>query len=106
MGIVSGNDTPDKIGKAGWTHVKSEIINAPIFNELPFTLECSLTSYDADSCRLVGEILNVSADDSILTDGKIDLGKFSPITYDPMNHNYVALGEKVGKAFSDGKKLK
>lgn len=106
VGIVSGNDTPDKIEKAGWTHIRSEIINAPVFNELPFTLECKLISYDGESCRLVGEILNVSADESILTDGRVDLDKFSPITYDPMNHNYVALGKKVGKAFSDGKELK
>ena len=54
----------------------------------------------------MGEILNVSADESILTDGKVDLGKFSPITYDPLNHDYVTLGERVGKAFSDGNKLK
>ena len=106
VGIVSGNDTPDKIEKAGWTYEKSEIINAPLFNELPFALECKLISYDKDSCRLVGEILNVSADESILTDGKVDLNKFRPITYDPMNHDYIALGEKVGKAFSDGRKLK
>ncbi len=106
VGIASGNNTPDKIEKAGWTQTKSELINAPIFNELPFTLECKLISYDAKSCRLVGEILNVSADESILTDGRVDLGKFSPITYDPLNHDYVALGEKVGKAFSDGNKLK
>ena len=106
VGIVSGNDTPDKIEKSGWTYEKSEIINAPVFNELPFALECKLISYDKDSCRLVGEILNVSADESILTDGKVDLNKFRPITYDPMNHDYIALGEKVGKAFSDGKKLK
>lgn len=106
VGIASGNDAPDKIERAGWTHIKSELINAPIFNELPFTLECKLISYDAGSCRLVGEILNVSADESILTDGKVDLGKFSPITYDPLNHDYVTLGERVGKAFSDGNKLK
>lgn len=106
VGIVSGNDTPDKIEKAGWTFEKSELINAPVFNELPFTLECKLTSYDAETCRLVGEILNVSADESILTDGKIDLKKFFPITFDPSNHTYVTLGETVGKAFSDGKKLK
>ena len=106
VGIASGNDTADKIEKAGWTYEKSGIINAPVFNELLFTLECKLTSYDEETCRLVGEILNVSADESILTDSKVDLSKFNPITYDPSNHNYVTLGETVGKAFSDGKKLK
>lgn len=106
VGIVSGNKEPDKIKKAGWTAVKSEKVDAPIFNELPLALECRLISYDEESCRLVGEIINVCADERILTDGKVDLSKFSPITYDTVNHDYLTLGEKVGNAFSDGIKLK
>jgi flavin reductase (DIM6/NTAB) family NADH-FMN oxidoreductase RutF len=82
------------------------VINAPIIKELPMTLECEFVSYDEDSCHLVGRIVNVSADESILTDGKIDYAKLRPITYDPVNHHYVELGTKVGDAFSDGKKLK
>ena len=71
------------------------------------TLECKLKFYDEEACRLVGQIINVCADESILgEDGKIDLVKFKPITYDPIHHGYIALGEKVGNAFSDGKKLK
>lgn len=106
VGVVSGNNEPSKIAKAGWTAVKSENVDAPLFNELPLVLECKLISYDEESCRLVGEIVNVCADERILTDGKVDLSKFSPITYDPVNHDYLTLGEKVGKAFSDGLKLK
>ncbi len=106
VGIVSGNKEPDKIKKAGWTAVKSEFVNAPLFEELPMALECKLKSYDEECCRLVGEIVNVCADERILTDGKIDLSKFSPITYDPVNHYYLTLGDVAGKAFSDGKKLK
>lgn len=106
VGVVSGNKEPDKIAKAGWTVEKSEFVNAPIFKELPFALECKLVSYDEESCRLVGEIVNVCADEKILTDGKIDLSKFNPITYDPANHEYISLGKTVGKAFSDGKKIK
>ncbi len=106
VGVVSGNNEPDKIKKAGWTAVKSENVDAPLFNELPLALECKLINYDEESCRLVGEIVNVCADELILTDGKVDLSKFSPITYDPLNHDYLTLGDKVGKAFSDGLKLK
>jgi hypothetical protein len=55
----------------------------------------------------VGEIVNVCADESILDEnGKIDLNKFSPITYDPVHHTYRKLGDVVGKAFSDGVKFK
>lgn len=106
VGVVSGNKEPDKIKKAGWTAVRSEKVDAPLFNELPLALECKLLHYDEESCRLVGEIVNVCADESILTDGKVDLSKFRPITYDPVNHDYLTLGEKVGKAFNDGLKLK
>jgi len=69
-------------------------------------VECSLISYDPESCRLVGKIENVCADESILTDGKIDPKKLRPITYDPSAHGYYVLGEKVGCAFKDGLKIK
>lgn len=107
VGIVSGNSELNKIEKAGWHATKSEFVDAPLFDELPMALECKLISYDEESCRLVGEIVNVCADEKILDDnGKIDLTKFSPITYDPVHHTYRKLGEVVGKAFSDGAKLK
>ena len=107
VGIVSGNSEPNKIEKAGWHATKSEFVDAPLFDELPMALECKLISYDEESCRLVGEIVNVCADEKILDDnGKIDLTKFSPITYDPVHHTDRKLGEVVGKAFSDGTKLK
>ena len=107
VGIVSGNDTKNKIELCGWHAEKSELVNAPLFLEIPMVLECKVKSYDKDSCRLVGEIVNVSADERILgDDGKIDLAKFSPITYDPVGHTYRTLSEPVGKAFSDGLKLK
>lgn len=106
VGIVSGNREPDKFSKAGFTAMRSEAVNAPIIEQLPMTLECEMVSYDKESNHLVGRIVNVSADEKILTDGKIDLGKLHPITYDPINHHYIALGEVAGNAFSDGKKLK
>ena len=107
VGIASGNDTPDKMQKAGWHAEKSEVVNAPLFKELPLALECRLISYDEESCRLVGEIVNVCAEESILgEDGKIDLAKFRPITFDPVHNTYREIGGIVGKAFSDGLKLK
>ena len=106
VGIVSGNREPEKFAKAGFTAQRSETVNAPIIEQLPMTLECEMLSYDKESNQLVGRIVNVSADESILTDGKIDYRKLRPITYDPINHHYIALGEVAGNAFADGKKLK
>ena len=70
------------------------------------TMECRLISYDPESCHLFGEIVNVSADERILTDGTIDVMKLAPITFDPVGNHYHVIGEKVGNAFHDGAKLK
>lgn len=107
VGIVSGNQEPDKMEKAGFHTVKAEFVNAPVIEELPLTLECKLVLYEEETGRMVGEIVNVSADERILDGaGKIDPAKLQPITYDPVNHTYLKLGEKVGNAFSEGKQLK
>lgn len=106
LGLVSGNKDENKIQKAGLTVIKSETVNAPIFTQYSMTLECRLISYDDESCHLFGKIINVNVDDSILNNDRIDLSKFKPITYDSSNHAYIALGEKIADAFSEGLKLK
>ena len=107
VGLVSGNKEPDKFAKAGFHATKSQFVDAPLIDELPMALECEVISYDTETCRLVGRIVNVSADESVLGDnGKVDVKKLRPITYDSMNHDYLVLGEKVGNAFQDGTALK
>lgn len=104
VGIETGNKVPDKFARAGFHAVKSKHINAPLIEELPMALECKVKSYEDDI--LVAEIVNVNADEAILTNGRIDPKKLKPIAYDPVNNAYLALGEVVGKAFGDGMKLK
>ena len=107
VGIVSGNKEPDKFTKAGFHAVRSEFVDAPLIEELPMALECEVISYDTETCRLVGRIVNVCADESVLGEnGKVVVAKLRPITFDPVNHHYLVLGEKVGQAFHDGAVLK
>ena len=107
VGIVSGNDVPDKVARAGFHTSKAAFVDAPLIDELPMAVECRLVSYDPDSCRLVGEIVNVSADDSVLDEsGKIDPDKLQPIIFDPIHNAYRKVGEKAGDAFHDGAALK
>lgn len=107
VGIVSGNQVPDKLERAGFHTSKAEFVDAPVIEELPMAFECKLISYDEQTCRMVGEIVNVNADESILDEnGKIDVTKLDPITFEPVQHTYLRLGEKVGNAFKDGAKLK
>jgi len=107
VGIVSGNDVPDKFTRAGFHAVKSAFVNAPLIDELPMAVECKLISYDEKTCRLVGEIVNVCADESVLNAaGNVDPAKLCPITLDPMNHVYLTLGKPVGNAFEVGNSIK
>lgn len=106
LGVVSGNDEPDKFTKAGFTAKKSDFVNAPVINELPISLECEFCKVVEDGIY-IGKIVNVSADEAVLgEDGKPDPAKFTPITFEPVHNTYVALGETVGKAFSDGLTLR
>ena len=106
VGIVSANDVPDKFARAGFTATKSEFVDAPIVDQYPVAIECEMVSYDSDTHIMIGKIVNVCAEESVLTDGAIDLAKVQPIVYDGLNHNYNVLGGVVGKAFADGEKLK
>ncbi len=108
VGIVSGHDASDKIAKSGWTVVRSENVDAPVFEELPITLECrveEINQYDK-TLRIVAEIVNVIADEAILDeDGNVDADRLQAISYDPSTQNYRILGKTVGQAFADGKAL-
>ena len=106
VGIVSGFDAPDKISRAGLTPAASQFVDAPLFEEYKMTLECKMVSYDDDSELLIGEIVNICADESVLAeDGQIDIMKLQPITFDPVHNGYHVIGEQIGNAFSDGKEL-
>lgn len=102
VGLVSANEVEDKLERAGFHTTKSEFIDAPLIDELPMTLECKLIKVNEDG-NIIGEIVNVTADDSVLgEDGMIDATKMQAIAYDPVHNAYVKMGEKVGNAFSDG----
>lgn len=104
VGLASGNTEPNKLEKAGFTTVKSEFVDAPVINELPVTMECVLEKITEDG-NIIGKVVNLSVDESVLSGEKIDMKKFRPIAFEPSGNKYHVLGEEVGNAFSDGKKL-
>jgi len=106
LGMESGNDVPNKVEKSGLHVHKSEFVNAPVIDELPLCFECTLISYEEEHCHLFGEIENTSADESILTDGKLDYTKLKPLVFDTCGKTYNRMGDVVAKAFSVGKTLK
>lgn len=106
VGIVSANNDHEKMAKSGLTTSKSQTVDAPVIDDLPLTLECELDYIDERSGAVYGKIVNIVADEKVLTNGEVDLHKLNPISYDPSSNCYFKMGEKVGVAFHDGKKLK
>lgn len=110
VGIVSAKNDPEKMQKAGWTAIKADNVNAPVFTDFPMTLECRILRKIDESDEgyyIVAEIVNILVNEEYLAeDGKPNVEKMQLITYDPVHHGYISLGERVGNAFSDGKQLK
>lgn len=110
VGTTSGKESPDKLSKTGWTVVKADKVNAPVFMEFPMTLECRIKEKLYESATgyyIIAEIVDIVVDEKyIAEDGKPDVEKMGLLTFDPCHFGYIALGEKAGNAFSDGKKLK
>ena len=109
FGIVSANDEPDKVKKAGFTISRSPNVDAPIINEYKLTLECRAIEIEETSLnetRVVGEVVNMSADESILDEeGNIDLSKLQPVIFDSAKNEYRVVGAKVGTAWGSGKAI-
>jgi len=109
VGMVSGRDR-DKFRDTGLTPVKSDKVNAPLAAELPYSLECGLLQHHKLGLHtiFIGEILGIQADESVLGPGGFpDIEKIQAILWGGFgNNSYFAVGEKLGKAFSVGKKFK
>lgn len=108
FGIVSGNDVPDKVLRSGLTVTPSPNVDAPIINEYPLTLECEAVVIDNNEdggARIVGKVVNWSADEKILTNGKVDITKLRPVIFNSANLNYYVVGDSVGKAWNIGKAI-
>ena len=108
FGIVSGNNTPNKFENTGLSVTKSENVDAPIINEFPICFECEFIEYQNDEygAGVIGKVVNVTADESVMNEGKIDIKKVNAIAFDPYTHGYYKVTERVGEAFKDGLQLK
>lgn len=108
LGIVSASDVPDKVAKSGLTVTKSTLVNAPVINELKVCLECKvrdIIEVSEETILLKGQILNVSVDETGLTDGNADVSKIKPIAFNPFTRTYHLVGEQVGEAWISGQDL-
>ena len=80
-------------------------MDAPVVEEFPVALECRVRELQhlGEEFRVVGEIVNVLADEKVLDDkGKVDPTKLNAFVFDQFQNGYYAIGEKVGQAWHAG----
>lgn len=108
FGVESGNRVSDKLARSGLTAGRAETVDAPVINEFPLCLECEFIKYQGGEygCGVIGRVVNVTADERVMADGKVDISRVDAIAFDPYTHGYYRVAERVGEAFKDGLKLK
>ena len=105
LGIASANRMADKFERSGLHAVKSTRVDAPVIEEYPVTLECTVEKLEDEpyGLRVLGRIVNVLADERVLDEkGRIDAGKLNAFLFDQMRNGYYAVGEKIGQAWQSG----
>ena len=108
FGVESGNKVSDKLARSGLTAGRAEAVDAPVINAFPLCLECQFIEYQGGEygCGVIGRVVNVTADERVMADGKVDISRVDAIAFDPYTHGYYRVTERVGEAFKDGLKLK
>ena len=108
FGVESGNNVSDKLARSGLTAGRAEAVDAHVINEFPLCLECQFIEYQGGEygCGVIGRVVNVTADERVMADGKVDISRVDAIAFDPYTHGYYRVTERVGEAFKDGLKLK
>ena len=104
-GIMTGKKT-DKA--ALFDLFYGELETAPMIRQCPVCMECRLDrTFDFETHDVfIGEIVETYVDESMLTEGKIDIGKVRPLLFDMSRIQYFSLGEPIGKCWNVGKRLK
>lgn len=104
-GLVSGKKT-DKSQVFDVFYGQSAA--APLIRECPLSMVCRLV----DQVKLpsntlyIGEIVEAFSEDRYLTDGKPDITKMRPFSLTMPDNGYWAVGDRLGDAWSIGKKQK
>jgi len=105
VGIVSGK----KVDKSRvFDLFYGQLPKAPLITACPVCMACRLyDTYDTPTHDLfIGEIVETHAEESVLTEGKIDVAKVRPLLFDMNTVKYWSLGTAVGGCWDVGKQMK
>jgi flavin reductase (DIM6/NTAB) family NADH-FMN oxidoreductase RutF len=105
VGLLSGRDR-DKSELLGEIF-RGELADAPMVKACPLSLECRVVQKVdlPTNTFFIAEIVNLWAEEDVLTDGMPDASKVRPFLLTMPDNRYWSLGEPIGQAWSDGAAL-
>lgn len=59
-----------------------------------------------ENSGVIGRVVNVTADESVMVSDKVDMSLVNAIAFAPYTHGYYKVAERVGEAFKDSLQLK
>jgi len=106
-GIVSGKDT-DKAKDCNFKVFYGKLKNAPMIEEFPINLECTLLHVMGSKSHFVviGQVEGTYVSQEYVKDGKLDASKLNPLLWYPEMGEYVGIGKSAGKSHGIGNALK
>ena len=107
-GLVSGK-RHNKFENCGFTPIPSTVVKAPLVEQCPFNLECTVIQETqfGDWVVIFGEVVETHIDVDCLDPetGKVNMSTLNPLVYCATIREYWALGERLGFGFKAGKEL-
>ena len=102
FGVESGNRISDKFERSGLTASKSTLVDAPIINEFPLCLECKFIEYQNNEygCGVIGKVVNVTADEKVMIDDKLDMSLVNAIAFESVKHSKTVYSSRNNKLLS------
>jgi flavin reductase (DIM6/NTAB) family NADH-FMN oxidoreductase RutF len=103
-GTVSGAQE-DKFSRARLTPIPGDKVRPPLVKECPVNLECVVRQCIPLGTHelFVAEVVAVHADEDVVEDGLIVLGRVAPFVFDPFGGDYWRLADVIAHhGFSEG----
>src|SRR5574337_33695 len=103
-GVVSGRNV-DKFAEARLTPLPGLKVRAPLIRECPVNLECVVRNslVLGSHVLFLAEVVALHADEEVVENGGVILGRVAPLTYDPFGGDYWNLKEVLAhQGFSGG----
>jgi len=100
VGVASGRDT-NKFSDTSLTPIRSKTVDAPYVDEYPVIIECRLKEIVDLGLHtmFVGEVMDVKAEQDVLTNDRPDIQKIRPMLYSSGDRSYHSLGPRIAYAF-------